>query len=634
MAETLVDTELPAQILDEITQDVSNLLNTDPTPSPDSDLYKALKVDELTLTDVGPSETIDVQPDFREITIQLIDHCTRIYDQVQQLQIPGVTPATLLAAMLQSIYGYGALVDLWSVRQYTSQYGAKFLTHTYSEQYLTLISWNIIPPCVREIIRGLQFTFDPRRKNIAFMFSFACYSFDHDFGRAYPVHMFIMLHNIIATSLPTATSDEIWREWLNSTVIRNNDSEIKVANIIGGAYDQHLVENYMTRKLRLLLAPVSLQNNRRRRIFKEFPIPPYLMTARLSQINPYYYLLGGHNTIAPSMMNFTQEFHNKQKQIFEGSKILGELIGLESGTQIMNHYYIEAQLPTYHDLDTEVTKTSTTQTLANFATRLKFKCSTRCSEESKTPVNKPPATVEYTKALYLVNQNGVQPPDPNTRMVYESKKHSNERILLYSPWSTGVSSLYYPVTTGILIETNEIDGIHIPFPRNDTSIHDENSFFLESAIPMESTLCRNHLQGDTNISIRYRVEDNIDVTKVSLSFDDRTKHILPIYAQTVQSTIETQLLPGFTLQTGITDPHYATNKIAYDGNRKWTKQECDSVFPDPPIVWSSYRWIDRKYAATTYSHQYTYFLINFRTMYGTMPSIYMSNPLHNIIKDK
>lgn len=115
--DSTVTTDIPAADAASLQTDKTAQLNVPDIPDAVDTLFKQMKVDELILTDVGPTATIDVQPDFRYIIYQLCDHATRIYQQIEQLNNPSITPASLLASFLHSIYTYGALNDIYLIRE-------------------------------------------------------------------------------------------------------------------------------------------------------------------------------------------------------------------------------------------------------------------------------------------------------------------------------------------------------------------------------------------------------------------------------------------------------------------------------------------------------------------------------------
>lgn len=626
MSELQVDTELPPDAAASIKEDKSAELNK-PEPTRDlNNLFKEMRVDELYRTDSGPSATIDVIPDFRYITTQLVEHSIKIYQQIAQLSVPTVTPASLLAYFLDCIYTYGTVNDVWHIRECTSFYGDQFLADQQAAQSLYLACYDAVPPFLRDIIRQLEFTFDPRRQNLAYIYSFAAYSFPHDSGRIYPIHMFLALHNIIAEAGPDDTETTLWIRWLKYVVIRTATENITVGHLIGAAYDDNLLENFITKSLHKLLSPIASTGSKARPVLEPFD---FIITekASLDLVNPYFYLLGNEKLQLNTFMNFRNLLRCQVYELFPDCIPIWQLYGLESGSTIMNHCYTTTSVPTFHALPISITSCTTTASTFNYKEKLKFKCTFACREENVEQFLIPTEGT-YTPALYLVGPD--DPLSPDT-LLSQSFDPDDEQWIIYSPWSPGKASTYYPLTSGLIIETNELDGTHVPMPALENSIHDENSHFLESAIPIKAAVSRNDYDGIQPHIIRKRTPEKRHETKVSFSKYDMTVHQIPEYTNVVKNFGNP--LPGFTVATGITIPAKATTKIAYDGNAKDSNHLPQDEFPYKLYTWSSYRWISKQHSSVAQFLDFTYLLTNFRTIYGTFPQTMMSEPLPRLIEE-
>lgn len=629
MAESTINTEIPAEEQIKLDVDLSAEISTPVEVKMVSDLFKDLHIDDQIRTDIGPNETIDVIPDFRPVILQLVDHVSKIYQQISQLCIPQITPATLLASCLESIYLYGTMADIWHVREYTSYYGVEILDNPAISQNVYLGGYNPVPPFLRDILRAYEYTFDPRRKNLAYIYSFASFDFNTDYGRCFPIHMFIALHNLIVEADADDTPNSIWQKWLNYIVISDATTEIKVAHIIGGGYANHTVDNYLTVALKKLLSPLSILGRLQRKKLAPFEFDQIALTINVQNVNAYTYLLSAQDEMLPMIMNFKNMMRQCWLQLFSKVTRVFELFQANSGTQIMNHYYTTMSLPTYHNLDVAFDK-PTTSTLANYAIALNWKCTWRCETESSNQVKVPdPSTI--VPKLYLGQNSEEKPLDPD---IYKSFNENEdlENYIVYQPWSTGKSSSYYPLTAGLCIESQEIDGFGVPIPRNDTSIHDENSIFLNSAIPLYSVHNRTTLTNEVQHSIRSRSKEKRYHTKISMASRDFTRHILPYYPRDVACASTDTPLPGFTSETGITKISQATTKIAFKGTDVTTAANIESAFGLKFHAWSSYRWQDRTKALKPEFRNSTYMLMNFRTMYGTLPATLMIDPLPTIIE--
>lgn len=628
MSSTTVPTELPPNEVKKLEEDDSANLNPPKDVPCLNALFKAMKVDELYRTDVGSNATIDVQPDFRYITLQLVEHSVKIYEQIKQLCVPSVTPASILAYFLDSIYTYGAINDVWHVRECTSSYAVEFLNQSFAEQSLTNSMFNAIPPIIRDIIKQLEYTFDPRRKNLAYIYSFAAFHFNTDCGRAYPIHMFMALHNMIAEATPNDTDETIWIQWLNYVVIRTATENITVAHLIGGGYANYITENFVTKSLRKLLSPLA-QNGRPFLEPYQFDIPTQ-PGDEIDRVNPYFYLLGNTLDMVPTFQNFRNMMRSIVYDLFPKSIPLWTVYGSESGSTIMNHCYTTPTVPTFHNIKTgELTPKSSSRSASEYATNINFKCTWKCNKKAEHPV-KWPESESFTPAYYLRTQSKSTPLDMDSYLASELDPNSSPWII-YSPWSPGKASTFYPVTSGLIVETFEIDGSHVPQPAMQNSIHDENSHFLESAVPILATTGRKSYDAVQAHVIRKRTTERRHRTKVCFSKYDMTVHQLPVYANSIRNAAYPTA--GFHTEEGIQYPTRATTKIAYNGNVIPTLSKPESFFPYKLHAWSSYRWIPRKHSVKDDFINYAYFLVNFRTIYGTFPQTMMSENLPRLIEE-
>lgn len=613
-------------------KELDNPAPSPPTPSDSlptlSDLFKEMKVDEIQTTSVGPRVTIDVIPDFRPIIYQLAYHSTKIYTQIAQYNCPYITPASILAYSLHSIYSYGTMCDIWHVRESTSFYGHTVLNEAVFPQYMTLSLHSAVPVFVQRIIQGLVHTIDPRRKNMAYIYSFASFDYQHDFGRVYPIHMFTILHDLIANAAKNATADDIWREWMNTPVLTTPTGALRVGNIIGGAYGAHLVDNYMTRALKQLLSPLTRENRSRRPVFTPFEYGTFT-SFNFEDVNPYYYIFGTHLPNISHGMFFLNTMRPIFMDIDKKSLPLGKMFELASGSQLMNHYYSEPTTPTFHNLSIKVTDTSTYKTESAFAETIKFSCTWKCPETRRHVFAQPAAEDMFTPELCLVDFTKTEATSSVTTVTRQRSETPGD-ILIYLPWSTGKSSAYYPVTTGLVIESAEIDGFQTPQPVTSNSITDENSHFLDSAIPIQQTIGLTDLGATRPLPIRQRASDELRTHRIGHCLYDRATHRLPLYPTIIASAQGTPLLPGFTQDDMFINPDYAPTKVAYQASDRLDKKKKDSLFPLKFYAWSSYRWIDPKYAMTNTHRQHIYSIMNFRTMYGTFPETIKSKLVEDI----
>lgn len=629
----LVNTELDSEQNKNRTEDTSPDINK-PEPVPKvTELFDQMNLNAEITDDLGAYANIDCQPDFRIILYQLIDHSIRIFEQQKNRNIPSITPASLLATFMHQVNAFGALADVYYVRGTMSRHASIFSEYMIRRQTLNIASWIYTPPFIKDILEGLYPTFDPVRKNLSFIYTFASFSFYHDLGRFFPLHMFLALHNIIAEKGANATTDEVWYTWLDYIVYRTPTEEIKVANIIGGAYNDAIVDNFLSKKLRKLLSITTSDQRQRKAVYQVFKFPSYPEQEDLEVTDAYSLLLSADTQMIPSIDIFHHTMSAQFQQIFKNCGPLGSLFAAVSGTNIMNHYYDELQPPTFHTYKVNLTERASikTQTYSQFLTDLKYRCTFYCTQKADYNVTFIEPNVPYSRSISLVSTSMEQPDDPDIKQSSFSQILNRSPVYLYSPWSTGPSSMYYALTNGLHIETSEIDSFHVPYPRTDTPLHDENSIFLSSAIPINATVDTRSLKGNSNLFTRYRSYDSDYEHRISHSLYDMTEHRLPMYPTAVAADTTGNPFPGFTKVTGIIHANLASQKIAYSGNTQWKEKICKSTFPIEPFIWSSYRWINPSLDQTAPATETGYFIADFRPLYGTTPQTYKSYHLYDLI---
>lgn len=259
---TKVDSTLDSATLQALNVDVSATVNDIPQPQIALDIASRMHLEKIGRSDPGPHITIDVLPDFRNILYQLIDHSVKIYQQIDQLKSPLLSPASILAYCLQTIYAYGAITDSGLVRETASFYASAFKDIPQYKEHLTLLGWNKVPPFIEPILKGLEYTFDSRRKEVSYMYSLAACSLNIDYGRIFPIQMFFSLHDLIAQHSTQESEQQIWLRWLNTTAIEITETNeiITVAHIIGAAYNDNQIMTPLVTRIRTLLSQTMKSN--------------------------------------------------------------------------------------------------------------------------------------------------------------------------------------------------------------------------------------------------------------------------------------------------------------------------------------------------------------------------------------
>lgn len=273
MSTTPVDTTQSSEAQIVLTSDSSAVVLENIPPPFKDELYASMNIEANATTTTGPYLTIDVQPDFRFILLQLIEESIRLFDYLAQYNDPAFTPASFVGYCLALIYGNAALNDVFCVRMTRSFYANYFSAELEKTDLLNLIAELHTP-------------------NVAFIYSFAGFTFNHDFGRFFPIQMFMEAHNIIADNEREYDAQNAYNQWVNTTLIEGpDDIEVTIGNILGAAHNGHNYDNWLTLKCRQLFNPIYCQSDTGRRIFTSLAINPVTTDEELAtaDIDPYTY---------------------------------------------------------------------------------------------------------------------------------------------------------------------------------------------------------------------------------------------------------------------------------------------------------------------------------------------------------
>lgn len=363
-----------------------------------------------------------------------------------------ITPATLVAYCLECIYTFMLMNDARLIRLNTSQAGEQFISQDSRDQFINAMSWRAVPPFVFDIIKGMYSTFDPRRNNVAYITSFAAFSLDHDFYRVFPITMFLKLHDIIAEKSRTMNATQAYDQWIQTSVITGGTT-LQIGNIIGTGINGIQVDNYLNTRIRSLFNILNVQSNTRRPVYQRIATTPYETRDTPGEINGYIYLLGADSMNLSTVNTVMENLSHSINNLFTGCSLLGEIFSLESGVSLLNHYYVGPSLPTGHR--SEIKPFASKGTLTDFARTIKFMQPR--TNNFKTEIKYPAATTEFEPKLYAYNNAQTNTDNPDPGLDFDVKLNYQPDILLCSPWSTGISSMYHPVTNGIHIEISTID---------------------------------------------------------------------------------------------------------------------------------------------------------------------------------
>lgn len=613
---------------------VQDKLNADPDPNIVANEPKDIK-DQLQImvpiesyidSTSGPHVTIDVQPDCKILLASLFSEFMPIMDDLTYDKHELISPASVLMYCFYILYSYGAANDTFGLRFTASRHSSVCYSEPISRQALDQSMYLKVPPMLAEYTRTLASVCDPQRQNMAYINTYASFDLYHDLARTLPVNLFCSLHNILASARTHTTIDDILHEWYQCVILRYDAAtvpvSITVANIIGANPNNNIYENTIARMFRQLVTNHLNKPIRQRPVLRAISYTVYTTTHGIHNINPYWYLLG-HSPQQCYELSICID----QISIFLGEKFskscqLYQVYEIQSGQAITNHYYVNQQLPTSHTLPTTPPYVSVL-TDGDFASEIGYaqprtqvpsELKVRLTEHDDPSSGEKLKKIHLTKAAFLYTSDKPHDDkDPDTIYKHDDFESTHPNILLYSPWSTGVSSLARTITTGLLIESAEIDGFKVPQPNIASTLYSENAYFLSSAVPF--TRCNTRYPNNINHMYLYnRSERMRDEHPVSVSMYDISEQRLPTFPAIINFAIPA-IMPGFQPTNHVRDLRLTSSKFAYN-IIPGKPHNYEEEIPKYIHLWSSYRWID---PSAPNDQSSRYFLANLRTTYGSNP---------------
>lgn len=566
----------------------------------------------------GSKFIIDVQPDMRNIVKTLAFHIIPTFDSLNLKDSAQCTPLSLTGYLLMSVYATLLHNDA-VMRRPMSTYASEFMTSPLHHNLYTALMSMYVPKFITDIINGLFPTSDNRRPNIEFIPTLAGYSFAHDLGRMIIPSLFIAGHNIAATMSSRTQPLTVANTFFAHILLSINDIEYKIGQVLGTNFMvNNAVNNYrnwFNDAVNQLFNPVVMRTLQNRPFITSIDI--YTPEFPDVYMNPYMLnLVADHDNIS-RIGTFVTSMSKFVEQHFEDSKPLKDVIASSSGANCMTHTVSILPLPTWKFHNTVVaaedsTVTPTLKTVKDFAIFYPY-LQPQKDKASKSPtIAIPPEIADaaskliFPSLLALVSSDdptkSVDPPFPE--LLFNQEDHVHPLVRYFDPTDTSTSKLFYTITTGIKIESFELDAFSVPVPNTDAPLSDENSLILQSAIPLK--LIRNEISNGYNqIFNRTRIFKSFQ--PVSISLYDMSINLLGRLSNHFTPPIPTTL-PMFTFFPNVRRLKSMFNRISYKIGETYPEVEPKL------LVWSSYRYVLQ---APNEFEDKVHMIASFRPIYGT-----------------
>lgn len=596
------------KIIDCVTQ-------TGPKPKYINDFKNKVNVDENVTNSSGPVSTIDVQPDYR-LPILAINYCiTKEYPNMDIKPYPALTPIALMAYNLALLYIFALTNDDVNIRRRKSVYAHELTTSKHLDRIISRLRNLPVPPYMMQIINNLVSGFDERKENLRYVNSLACFDIEYDFGRTPPIIMYLIAHNLIASRPGNANPDEIFAEWAN-TRIMTAPFPLYVANYLGSHDQVDMYANWFSRVNRTLFNPVTNRTLTVRPTLMRVDTVPQIFDVQTQDINPYIHLLGLDTENMAIIESDLISIASCISETYRNCPTIGSLVKFQKSTAILNHYYSNFPLPTWHHR-TPVVKSATqcysNITSATYAKRIGFKVSAPPTLTKSIPI--PAETSLYEPVLYLVKNKKMKASDSCVKFKdFDIYSDIEPDVRHFCPFESSNENIFSNIITGRAIETEELTSCAVPQPNPDNTVMTENCYFLESAIPLSQIVPITGTNGQQYpIVLTQHYPARLPAVRIDIL--DRAIDRLPIFGEDLHGPVE-QGLPGYDPQEFVPHPQYACNSLCYTISEGATETSINAALRKVK-AWSSYRYLNIHQNDNVASRNRKMMLVNFRTLHGT-----------------
>jgi len=306
------------------------------------------------------------------------------------------------------------------------------------------------------------------------------------------------------------------------------------------------------------------------------------------------------------------------------SSKIGPIVAATKSISIVSHGVSETSLPTWHTLTINYVppdKFDESKLLpcndVKFAKEIHFLDGEFPSSETHNEVIPYlPSTdkeINFDAGLYLVTNKKFDPDRsffenkcPDQLIRFSPRRFSAPRTRYFDPYDYNPSKLAYPILLGLQIEFLELDGFVIPQPSRYLSLHEENSYFLQSGLPL--SMIHSSFTTDRLEAIERPSPADL-VHKLCHALYDFSKVRLPLFFTNPTTPRPTKSLYGFHTTENIDRFSLGFNFFGFS-----SKAPKSKIPKHSRILWSPYRYLLKDRLV---SDDDIYMLSSLRGIYGT-----------------
>lgn len=601
---------------------VQNPGSSAPKPAPNDDLLARMAIDTRNCISTGLNYTIDFQGNFLPIFMAIALYVGENYDSLQFKNHSKLSPPTLIAYFLSQLYIFYLLSDL-QIRSSPSEW-TRFMT---TPEYIDLLGFfrsMPVPAFMHKFFQAAAPVADPRRPNLVYVPSFACFDLHHDFGKYFPVSIFLLAHDYVLAKKMNDPAETLFENLLNIKFYGDH----YIGQLVGAhLHDGTNNYNYTSQLLQAfegIVNPALARARSNRSVYSRINYHVQPAETHLDNTNPYRYLLPLDDDNASEFRTFLESIGSSIGDSFGSTTPMMNLIATLSGTNLLIHGTCDYAIPTHHLKANATSGNVTPATAKTYATKLKFLTNPTRATGGTWKYDADTAA-HISDPMYLVADNTLAGYNthihPTNSQVdkFLPRSSAAPAIRVLDPYDYNATTFKQIYLSGAIIESREIDGSGVPMADHRLTLDEENSQFLQSALPLSSIFRATNFNAGQDIWVEQRVSADSGRQKATTLLYDMTENRLPGVLKDTPGPVTR--IPGFT-QRWIGQWWSAMSKIGF--YTPTFDRDESSRLPDMSkgkvLLWSPYRYDAGKGASTSRPDR-IFMLSNLRTIFGTNPPL-------------
>jgi hypothetical protein len=479
----------------------------------------------------GGEFQVHVFPDQRPVLLQAMFNFKDLNDNLIRAEQPDISKATFVAYVLAQWNVFMYLNDKYRTNGSESAYATPYGIDSTRKDFILEMSQLPIPDFLAQAFTTLTTSTLPNRNNIRFSMTAKGFIYGYDFGRFFPITIFLQIHNLIAERDSEINKADFWKNVFERLIHVWNNEYVHIGNFFGvlpihGFTTSRFVDSPLFRYLNSYFNDIFSQDVSSRRIYESLPIQNVTMT---SPPNYYDMIFGfsrknfeiykrifrdaagllktynfGENTIqrvifqednlrilAPAYMELNpptwsyktigdvgelKPMTKKEMSLALNFKIVPDLKNLKQAEGLKSW---NAKCDAIHDTEVSEKHPNTAEEIA--ATGIPYTYTTKVVQE-KTEVK---ATFTGSLTGYAATHTSQVTNPPLTDFRVYNDEYTEPGAIIDRPLQLIDFTPMMPYMAGLFIENDEIDGTAVPIPNPDGINAVENSYFLCSALPVQ-----------------------------------------------------------------------------------------------------------------------------------------------------